>query len=503
MKNPIAIAIRKELRTAAWVGLPLLAAAALMLQPAPAVQALEAPVPAATGFAQPSLADVIERAQPAVVKIEVAKQATDVARLGGRPSPFGGGVPFEEFLRRFGQGGQGQMPGGNEPQPRVEGLGSGFIIDADGYIVTNHHVIEGADDIKVTLNDGRTLPAKLIGADTASDLALLKVAVDKPLPTLAFGDSDRARVGDWVVAIGNPFGLGGSVTAGIISARGRDIHSGPYDDFLQIDAPINSGNSGGPIIDASGRVVGVNTAIFSPNGGNIGIGFAIPARNAEQVVGELREHGAVTRGWLGVQIQPLTDDVAEALNVKPGEGTLVADVVGDGPARRAGLQAGDIVTRFNGTLIKEPRDLSRAVASAAPGEKVTLDVIRNGKSMRLSTVLDKNESAPLADNGAGDSGAHADDALGLALGPLSPDARASIGLDADVKGALVVGVKSGGPADTSGVQPGDIILRVNRKAIADVRSAQDALASAREKDTPVVVLLRRGDEQFFTTLKTA
>lgn len=501
MKQSIALLCRKDLSKAAWVGLPLLLGAAV-LQPVVPAFAIDAPV---ASFAHPQMADVIEATQPAVVKIDVTKKVGNVSRLQGHAVPFGNGAPLEEFMRRFGQRGPNAFGQPDMPQGKVEGLGSGFVVDADGYIVTNHHVIEGADEITVTFVDGKTLPAKLIGADPSSDLALLKVEPAGKLPTIAFADSDRARVGDWVVAIGNPFGLGGSVTAGIISARGRDINSGPYDDYLQIDAPINSGNSGGPVIDASGRVVGVNTAIFSPNGGNIGIGFAIPSREAERVVNELREHGSVTRGWLGVQIQPMTADMAEALNAHDTGGALVAALVDNAPATRAGVKVGDIITRFGDTVVKEPRDLSRAVASTAPGAKVQLEVLRNGEAERLTAVLDRNTETSVAQVGPADGSntAQADDALGLALGPLSPDARQELGLDGAIQGALVVGVKSGGPADTGGVQPGDIIIRVNRAAVADAGAAQAALDAARAGDAPVVLLVRRGDQQFFTTLKTA
>ncbi len=509
MKHSIALLCRKDLRKVTWVGLPMLLGAAVLQSSLPAF-AIDTP---AASFAQPQMADVIEAAQPAVVKIEVAKKAGGVARLQGHAVPFGNGNgnsmgngnPLEEFMRRFGQGGPYAFGQPDAPQGKVEGLGSGFVVDADGYIVTNNHVIDGADEINVTFVDGKTLPAKLLGADPLSDLALLKVETTSKLPAIAFADSDRARVGDWVVAIGNPFGLGGSVTAGIISARGRDINSGPYDDYLQIDAPINSGNSGGPIIDASGKVVGVNTAIYSPNGGNIGIGFAIPAHEAEHVVAELREHGAVTRGWLGVQIQPITADIAEALSAHDTGGALVAAIVDKAPATRAGVKVGDIITRYGDTVIKEPRDLSRAVAATEPGTKVTLEILRNGKPQQLTTVLDRNAETSVASvrPTAGDNSAQADDALGLALGPLSPDARTELGLEAAFQGALVVGVKSGGPADTGGVQPGDIIVRVNRDAVADATAAQAALLAARAGDAPVVVLVRRGDQQFFTTLKTA
>jgi serine protease Do len=309
-----------------------------------------------------------------------------------------------------------------------------------------------------------------------------------------------------VVAIGNPFGLGGSVTAGIISARGRDIQAGPYDDYLQIDAPINSGNSGGPVINAEGRVVGVNTAIYSPNGGNIGIGFAIPAREAERVVSELRSHGGVTRGWLGVQIQAVSADMAEALHVKDAGGALVAAVVEHSPADRAGVQVGDVILKFGDTTIKDARDLSKAVAKAEPGSKVHIDIVRNGKTDRLATVIDRNAQHDVASSGGHPASGEADNLdqqLGVALGPLSSGARAQLNLDEDVRGALVLGVKKGSAAEDGGRKPGDVIVRVNNAAVVDAAAAKQALGNARDKNRPVVVLVRRGEQQFFTAMKLA
>ena len=503
MKSAIARILRSDKRQALALALPL----ALGMVAWPGAEAAPVmPAPAAS-FAQPQFADVIENVQPAVVKVGVVKNAAKVSRLEGHPMQLDPDSPMGQFFRHFGPGPYAFGPQQGEPNAKVEGLGSGFIIDKSGYVVTNNHVIDGADDIKVTLTDGRELPAKLIGTDPQTDLALLKVDSKGELPVVAFADSDRARVGDWVVAIGSPFGLGGSVTAGIISARGRDIHSGPYDDYLQIDAPINSGNSGGPVINADGRVVGVNTAIYSPNGGNIGIGFAIPAREAERVVGELRNHGGVTRGWLGVQIQPVTTEMAEALRIKDASGALVAAVVDKSPAARAGVKVGDVILKFGDTAIKDARDLSRAVAQAEPGSKVHIDIVRNGNEQRLATVIDRNAQNDVAandDDHAGTGGPdNLDEQLGVALGQLSGDARAQLNLDESVKGALVVGVKNGSVAEESGLKPGDVIVRVNNADVADAKSAKHALGSARDDKRPVVVLVRRGDQQFFTAMKLA
>ena len=503
MKSTITSLRHVDKRLAAALALPL----ALGVVAWPGAHA--APVmPAATPtFAQPQFADVIEDVQPAVVKIAVSKNAAKVARLEGRPMQLDPDSPMGQFFRHFGPGPFAFGPQQSDPNAKLEGVGSGFVFDQSGYIVTNNHVIDGADDIKVTLSDGRELAAKLIGSDAQTDLAVIKVEAKEPLPVVSFADSDKARVGDWVVAIGSPFGLGGSVTAGIISARGRDIHSGPYDDYLQIDAPINSGNSGGPVINAEGRVVGVNTAIYSPNGGNIGIGFAIPAREAERVVGELRTHGGVTRGWLGVQIQAVSAEMAEALRVKDATGALVAAVVDKSPAARAGVQVGDVILKFGDTAIKDARDLSKAVAKAEPGSKVHIDIVRNGRDERLTTVIDRNAQNDVAFNS--DSGPaqserdNFDEQLGVALGAISSDARAQLNLDENVQGALVVGVKNGSVAEQSGLRPGDVIVRVNNADVADAKSAKQALGSARDDKRPVVVLVRRGDQQFFTAMKLA
>ena len=503
MRSTIVRILHSDKRYAVALALPL----ALAVVAWPGAHAAPVMPAAAPTFAQPQFADVIEDVQPAVVKIAVVKNAAKLARLEGRPMQLVPDSPMGQLFRHFGPGPFAFGPQQSDPDTKVAGVGSGFVFDKTGYIVTNNHVIDGADDIKVTLSDGRELAAKLIGSDAQTDLAVIKVDAKGDLPALSFADSDQARVGDWVVAIGSPFGLGGSVTAGIISARGRDIHSGPYDDYLQIDAPINSGNSGGPVINAEGRVVGVNTAIYSPNGGNIGIGFAIPARAAERVVGELRNHGGVTRGWLGVQIQAVTSEMAEALRVKDASGALVAAVVDKSPAERAGVKVGDVILKFGDTAIKDARDLSKAVAKAEPGSKVHIDIVRNGKDKRLTTLIDRNAHNDVAFNN--DSGPapserdNLDEQLGVALGALSSDARAQLNLDDDVKGALVVGVKNGSLAEQSGLQPGDVIVRVNNAEVADAKSAKQALGTARDDKRPVVVLVRRGEQQFFTAMKRA
>ena len=341
------------------------------------------------GAASPaSFADVIESVSPAVVNIMVSKveQAQPTAfnfedRGQGPRGQRAPQTPFDEFFGRF-----FDQPNQPRRERRTEGQGSGFIVDPSGYIVTNNHVADGADKIVVTLQDGRKFDATLVGHDVKTDLAVIKIN-GSDLPHVSFGDSDHARVGDWVVAIGNPFGLGGTATAGIVSARGRDIQSGPYDDYLQLDAPINFGNSGGPVFNVNGEVIGVTTAIFSPNGGNIGIGFAIPANQAKIVTTELRTNGSVERGWLGVQIQNLDDELAASLKVPNQQGALVAEVLKDGPAARSGVVAGDVITKFNDREIDSARTLSRVVANTPPNKSAKVTVWRDGKNRELTVKL--------------------------------------------------------------------------------------------------------------------
>jgi serine protease Do len=368
---------------------PALMLAALM--GATAVGALApALTPAHAYSVQPGgYADLVARVSPAVVYIEVTKKA-EAAAFDPADLPPG----FEEFARRFGMPLPG-LPGGPQGEaPQMQGVGTGFIISASGDIVTNNHVVDGAEKVTVKLSDGTSLDAKIVGTDPATDLALIRVKAGHDLPFVEWGDSTALRVGQDVVAIGNPFGLGNTVTAGIVSALGRDINSGPFDNYIQTDAAINRGNSGGPLFDAEGRVVGINTAIFSPSGGSVGIGFAVPSETAKQVIADLADDGKVERGWLGVSIQPVTEDIAAALGLDAAKGALISDVTADTPAARAGLKRGDVVTAVDGHAVDSPRDLTRLIAGAKPGTRVTLHFLRAGKPTDLAVTLAQRGDQP-------------------------------------------------------------------------------------------------------------
>jgi serine protease Do len=443
-----------------------------------------------------SFADIVEAVQPAVVNISVAGE------VPGGEVPTGIPEDFQDFLERFfnrdfpGGFGTPDVPRGRAQRaPQFRGMGSGFIVAPEGYVVTNQHVVDHASQITVTLHDGKKLPAKLVGIDEKTDLALLKVESKENLPYARFGDSERTRVGDWVVAIGNPFGLGGSATAGIVSARGRDIQSGPYDDFFQIDAPINQGNSGGPLFDLSGRVIGINTAIYSPNGGNVGIGFAIPSKLAENVIDQLRTKGQVERGFLGVTIQPVDEDIAKSLGLESAEGALVASVVEGGPADKAGLEAGDVIVAFDGAAITEVKELTRRIAAMEPNATAEIQVLRNGERKSLDVRIGRTptEPAPVrADAGAPAGG------LGLTLSELTPRMRERFGIPEDVQGALVVGVDQNGSAAEKGLQPGDVIVSVGQTSVGSLAEAKREIEREKAADRGSVLLrvVRGGDATF-------
>ena len=408
------------------------------------------------------------------------------------------GSPFGDFFRHFFENRPLSPHGGQGFE--VKGAGSGFMISEDGYIVTNHHVIDDADKIEVVMNDGTRYEAVVKGIDSKTDIALLKIESDEPLPYVAFGDSDNAEIGDWVVAVGNQFGLGGSATAGIISARGRDIQAGPFDDFLQIDAPINRGNSGGPLFDTEGKVIGINTAIFSPSGGNVGIGFAIPSNMAKDIVAELKNNGAVTRGWLGVEIQPVTAEIADSLGLEGARGALVANVVKDSPASRSGFRVGDVILNMDGKAVEEFKDLPKLVASTRVGNKSVVEVYRNGNERQLKVVIGAmpGEDARLAQvDGDNDSNANTAK-LGLQLASLTAENRKLYKVGRDSNGVLVAGVESNSPASKAGIRPGSVINMVGQEPVETPDEVIDHVRQAAEQKKSTVLLRveYRGQNRF-------
>jgi serine protease Do len=438
-------------------------------------------------------ADLVERVRPAVVNVSTRSRATK-ASAHGLPFKLPKGSPFAERFREFMEKNQRQAPDHGTPQSG--GVGSGFIVDADGYVVTNNHVIDGADEIFVTLSDKTKLKAEVVGHDSKTDLALLRVRSDDKLPFVAFGNSNHARVGDWVVAVGSPFGLGGTVTAGILSARGRDINSGPFDDYLQVDAPINRGNSGGPLFDDSGQVIGVNTAIFSPSGGSVGIGFAIPSEIAAQVIDALKADGHVKRGWMGVNIQSLNAELAQGFGLDEPKGALVAGVLEDGPAARAGVEVGDIILRFDAHEIKSMRDLPRAVAATKAGRNVAVEVLRSGKQLTITLNVGDmpgNEQQALAA-----ASTPMDELLGVTLSALDTDIRAQLGLDEGASGVLITEVTKGSPAAREGLRAGDLILRVGNGKVSTPEQVSNAMREVQksERDRVLMLVSRNGNERF-------
>jgi len=411
--------------------------------------------------------------------------------------PFQPGSPLERFFRQFGfNDRQGQGNRGNTVQPpqMFTGTGSGFFISADGYAVTNNHVVENARSVQITTDDGIIYDAKVVGTDPTTDIALIKVDGKSDFPHVQFADH-APRIGDWVVAVGNPFGLGGTVTAGIVSASGRDIGSGPYD-YIQIDAPINRGNSGGPTFDANGAVIGVNTAIFSPSGGSVGIGFAVPAQTAKMVITQLKDKGHVTRGWMGVQIQSITPDIAEGLGRKEARGALVDQPQAGSPAAKAGIEAGDVITALNGTEVKDARDVARRVAMLAPATSVKLDLLRNGQSKTLTVTLGEMPNQQQAKATVEPSGANAAlPQLGLSVAPASEVAGSGD------KGVVVTNVDVNGTAAERGVQVGDVILEVGGKTVSTPSDVRGRLMEATEQGKQVVLVrVKSADATKFVAL---
>jgi serine protease Do len=411
-------------------------------------------------------ADLVAKVKPAVVSVRVKIDRTTTTSMNENG---GDKTPFEDFFRQFGfENGRGAA------QPRhqmVTGEGSGFFISADGYAVTNNHVVDHAKTVEVTTDDGSKYTAKVVGTDAKTDLALIKVDGKSDFAYVKFSDH-APRVGDWVVAVGNPFGLGGTVTAGIVSARGRDIGSGPYDDYIQIDAPINKGNSGGPAFDVDGNVIGVNTAIFSPSGGSVGIGFDIPADTAKLVVAQLENKGFVTRGWMGVQVQPVTPEIADSLGLKKVEGALVAEPQPNSPAAKAGIAAGDVITAVNGKPLKDSRVLAREVGMLPPGTSVKFDLLHEGTAKTVTLTLGEMPREQQANAGDRQKPAQNEPHLGLALAP----ANEVSGAGAD--GVAVVGVEPGSPAAERGFKTGDVILQVGGKSVSNVTDVRSALDQA-------------------------
>jgi serine protease Do len=468
-------------------------------------------LPAATSSAQArgpeNIADVAEKVIDAVVNIATSQ---NVEGRGNAIPQLPPGSPFEEFFdeffknRRGGQKGDNNQ-GGDHATRRVNSLGSGFVIDPTGLVVTNNHVISEADEISVILNDGTRLKATLVGRDQKTDLALLRVKSDKPLKSVKFGDSDKLRLGEWVVAIGNPFSLGGTVTAGIVSARNRDINSGPYDNYIQTDAAINRGNSGGPLFNLDGEVVGINTAIISPSGGSIGIGFSVPSKTAMPVIDQLRQFGETRRGWLGVKIQQVTDEIAETLNLKPVRGALVAGIDDRGPAKPAGIEAGDVIIKFDGKDIKEMRDLPRVVADTPVGKDVEVVVVRKGQEVKKTVRLgrledtDKLAAATPDKDAAPEQKTVVQKTLGLNLANMTDELRKKYKIKDTVNGVVITGVDSNTPAAEKRLAPGDVVVEVAQeevKTAADLQKRIDQLKKDGRKAALLLVANAEGELRF-------
>ena len=466
--------------------------------PVAVAQPVEAPAVAPSDFTA-----VVETVKPAVVSVQV-KSVEAVANRGNAPNSFDNMPPeMREFFRRFGgpgfgEDGEGQNPFDRGPfgqspfgPGRPDGgmsQGSGFFISADGYLVTNAHVVENGREFTVTMDDGRELEAKLIGADERTDLALLKVEGDS-FSYVEFA-KEEPKIGQWVIAVGNPFGLGGTVTAGIISAQGRDIGAGPYDNFLQIDAPVNRGNSGGPTFNTKGEVIGVNTAIFSPSGGNVGIAFAIPASTVQEIISDLRDDGVVTRGWLGVRIQPVTEEIAESLGIASTEGAIVADAQADAPAAKSGIMAGDVITKVNGEAVKDPKELSEKISRFEPEQKVTVTVLRDGQERQFDVTLGDLSQVDETQEAKANTAPQTPDA--------QPGSLDGLGLTLEKnpngEGVVVTGVADDSPAADKGITSGDVIVAVGGKAVESVADVEAGVAAAQERDRGAVLFKVQGEQ---------
>ncbi len=487
-------------RRLAWMGAAAMACGVviaapggLLAQTAPAVPRLVAAVPTVESSGPQSFAGVVRAVKPAVISVRVKVAETSPEGLSApengrgdrdeKPPPMFRRPPFDRFFRDYGPP---EAPEGRRPHLALA-QGSGFFISSDGYAVTNSHVVNNSNSVEVQTDDEKTYKAHVVGTDTKTDVALLKVDGRDDFPYVTFAEG-IPQVGDWVIAVGNPYGLGGTVTAGIVSARGRDIGSSPYDDFIQIDAPVNKGNSGGPAFNENGQVVGVTTAIFSPSGGSVGIGFAIPADTVKSVVGQLREHGEVTRGWIGVQIQPVTEDIANSLGLPKAEGALVDEPQPDGPAIRAGIKAGDVIQSVNGEAVKDSRDLAKKIAAIAPGQTATLGVLQNGTerniSLQIAKMPDRStaETRPNRENRGGGR-------LGLSLAP-----AASVSGQQGTPGVVVTDVDPDGPAAEHGIHVGDVILEIGGKPVNNPSDVRESLDAARSGGKQAVLMRVKSGE---------
>ncbi|MBK1667090.1 hypothetical protein CKO28_03395 [Rhodovibrio sodomensis] len=451
--------------------------------------AVASAAPVAAQETPPSFAPVVKDLLPAVVNISTRKTVDRGPQMPFEQLPEG--HPLREFFERFG-GGQRQAP------RQMRSLGSGFIVDESGYIVTNQHVVKKADQVTVVLRDKTRLDAEIVGTDKATDLALLKVETKRDLPEVDWGNSAKAEIGDWALAIGNPFGLGGSVTAGIISARGREIKAGPYSRFIQTDTAINQGNSGGPLFNADGKVIGVNTAILSPSGGNVGVGFALPSKVAKPIIAELKQDGEVTRGWLGVMVQPITPQLAKGLEIPAEDGALIGNVVAGSPAAKGGLKQGDVITKVEGQAIEDAGELAWRVSQHDPGEQVELTIWRNGEKTTETVTLGKRSEDKMASAEPAIDGDAAAQLMGVKLADVGPRTRERFDLSQSADEVVVTRVAPGSPAASQGIQPGDVIAQIGRQEVDTPQQVNELLRKAAQAGSDgVVVLLRRdGNSQF-------
>lgn len=443
---------------------------------------------------------LVKAVKPAVVNISTTsstKISPKTPHFGNRKNP-----QMDQFSKKFFDEFFGNQFRGLEGTPRkTHALGSGFIVSENGIVVTNHHVINGADEIEVVFQDGKRFPATLKGSDKKTDIAVLQIDTDYPLPYVKFGDSNKVEVGDWVVAIGNPFGLGGSVSAGVVSARGRDIRSGPYDDFIQIDAPINKGNSGGPLFNTKGEVIGVNSAIYSPSGGSVGIGFSIPSELVQNIVKQLQTTGQVARGWLGVHIQAVTKEIAQSLGLDDTYGALVAEVVEDSPALRAGLQSGDVILTYNDERVDKMRDLPRLVANTPANDKVNLGIWRNETKRMVSVVISKTDESIALASASEEKASTLENALGLALSEITEELRRKYSVKDKTQGVIITDIDPNSEAAERGVRVGDVIKKVGSKSVTTVAGLDKALKLALDGKKPsLFLLIEREGQVFFVTI---